>query len=157
LSWFLQGTPMTNPAETCSLTRAIARNLNSIHLDSFLAPINIVPRHCTSTVNKLTIKLHLNYTLSTLYRDAHGFGQLCTRMAKTTPYPPCTGTALWPTGAALWRCLRRVTQPPHIAGPLGFKTHAILILAPRQICYRLTIPNTTKLFRNLTAASEYFI
>jgi hypothetical protein len=39
-------------------------------------------------------------------------------MAKTTPYPPCTGTALWPTGTALWRCLRRVTQPPHIAGPL---------------------------------------
>jgi hypothetical protein len=45
--------------------------------------------------------------------------KLCTRTAKSTPYPPCTGTALWPTGTALWRCLRRVTQPPHIAGPLA--------------------------------------
>ena len=45
----------------------------------------------------------------------------CTRTAKTTPYPPCTVTAFWPTGTDLWRCCRRVTQPPHIAGPLAVR------------------------------------
>jgi len=43
------------------------------------------------------------------------------------PYPPCTGTALWPTGTTLWRCYRRVTQPPHIAGPLAATDNACLI------------------------------
>jgi len=53
----------------------------------------------------------------------------CTRMAKTTPYPPCTVirqlAELKNQDPA--RMLRRVTQPPHIAGPLaaspGFKNH----------------------------------
>jgi hypothetical protein len=36
------------------------------------------------------------------------------------PYPPCTVTALWLKNRDSARCLRRVTQPPHIAGPLGF-------------------------------------
>jgi len=30
-----------------------------------------------------------------LYRDAVVFNFLCTRMAKSTPYPPCTGTVIW--------------------------------------------------------------
>jgi len=46
--------------------------------------------------------------------------KICTLMAKSAPYPPCTVTALWlkflPDST---RMLRRVTQPPHIAGPLG--------------------------------------
>jgi len=40
-------------------------------------------------------------------------------MAKTTPYPPCTVTAFWLKNRDRDRMLRRVTQPPHIAGPLG--------------------------------------
>jgi hypothetical protein len=39
-------------------------------------------------------------------------------MAKTTPYPPCTVTALWLKYQDRDRMQRRVTQPPHIAGPL---------------------------------------
>ena len=39
--------------------------------------------------------------------------------AKTTPYPPCTVTAFWLKYQDRDRMLRRVTQPPHIAGPLG--------------------------------------
>jgi hypothetical protein len=40
------------------------------------------------------------------------------------PYPPCTVTAFWlkyqvPIAIGTARCLRRVTQPPHIAGPLA--------------------------------------
>jgi hypothetical protein len=46
------------------------------------------------------------------------FNKICTRMAKTTPYPPCTVTALWLKYRDRDRMLRRVTQPPHIAGPL---------------------------------------
>ena len=40
-------------------------------------------------------------------------------MAKTTPYPPCTVTAFWLKNRDRDRMLRRVTQPPHIAGPLA--------------------------------------
>jgi len=40
-------------------------------------------------------------------------------MAKTAPYPPCTVTAFWLKYQDTARMLRRVTQPPHIAGPLG--------------------------------------
>jgi hypothetical protein len=39
--------------------------------------------------------------------------------AKSAPYPPCTVTALWLKYQDRDRMLRRVTQPPHIAGPLG--------------------------------------
>jgi hypothetical protein len=35
------------------------------------------------------------------------------------PYPPCTVTASWLKYQDTDRCCRRVTQPPHIAGPLG--------------------------------------
>jgi len=53
-----------------------------------------------------------------------------TMMAKTTPYPPCTPAAHYARAGrgviAFWlkyldpaRMLRRVTKPPHIAGPLA--------------------------------------
>jgi len=45
--------------------------------------------------------------------------QLCTWMAKSAPYPPCTVTVFWLKYQDSARMLRRVTQPPHIAGPLG--------------------------------------
>ena len=38
--------------------------------------------------------------------------------AKSAPYPPCTVTAFWLKYQDPARMLRRVTQPPHIAGPL---------------------------------------
>jgi predicted alpha/beta superfamily hydrolase len=38
--------------------------------------------------------------------------------AKSAPYPPCTVTAFWLKYQDPVRMLRRVTQPPHIAGPL---------------------------------------
>ena len=58
-----------------------------------------------------------------------------TRTAKTAPYPPCTMTASWLKKTGHGRCLHRVTQPPHIAGPLGLittikhmRTTALIIL-----------------------------
>jgi len=45
--------------------------------------------------------------------------KICTRTAKSAPYPSCTVTALWLKNTERGRCLRRVTQPPHIAGPLA--------------------------------------
>jgi hypothetical protein len=44
--------------------------------------------------------------------------KICTRTAKSAPYPPCTVTVFWLKYQDPVRCLRRVTQPPHIAGPL---------------------------------------
>jgi len=38
--------------------------------------------------------------------------------AKSAPYPPCTVTAFRLKFTEHGRCQRRVTQPPHIAGPL---------------------------------------
>jgi hypothetical protein len=52
---FATPAPMTNPAETCTRTRANARNINPIYLDSFLAPINIVPRYCASALNNNSV------------------------------------------------------------------------------------------------------
>jgi hypothetical protein len=49
-------------------------------------------------------------------------------MAKTTPYPPCTVTTLWLKYQDSDRMLRRVTQPPHIAGPLAITQRAALKL-----------------------------
>ena len=42
------------------------------------------------------------------------------RQAKSAPYPPCTVTASWLKYQDPARMLCRVTQPPHIAGPLVF-------------------------------------
>jgi len=49
-------------------------------------------------------------------------------MAKTTPYPPCTVTAFWLKKRDAARMLRRVTQPPHIAGPLAVTHNAPTLL-----------------------------
>src|SRR4030042_866637 len=50
--------------------------------------------------------------------------KICTRTAKRAPYPPCTVTAFWLKYQDRARMLRRVTQPPHIAGPLaGIKSN----------------------------------
>jgi hypothetical protein len=46
--------------------------------------------------------------------------KICTMTAKSAPYPPCTVTIFWLKYQDPVRCCRRVTQPPHIAGPLGF-------------------------------------
>jgi len=50
--------------------------------------------------------------------------EICTRadsyrQAKSAPYPPCTVTVFRLKYQDPARMLRRVTQPPHIAGPLG--------------------------------------
>ncbi len=45
--------------------------------------------------------------------------KICTMTAKSAPYPPSTVTAFWLKYQDSAQMLRRVTQPPHIAGPLG--------------------------------------
>jgi hypothetical protein len=80
-------------------------------------------------------------------------------MAKSAPYPPCTVTALWSTGTVLWRCCRRVTQPPHIAGPLGFIAGPSRIILANSDTYANTDHQDNqmnKMQRNLTAF-KYFI
>jgi hypothetical protein len=60
---------MTNPAETFTRIRTTARNLNSVYHDRFLAPRQIVPRHCASAVNKITIPGYVFCAQPALYRD----------------------------------------------------------------------------------------
>jgi len=50
-----------------------------------------------------------SFHLSAMYRDTPVFDKTCTRMAKTTPYSPCTVTAFWLKYQDSARCLRRVT------------------------------------------------
>jgi hypothetical protein len=56
--------------------------------------------------------------------------KICTRTAKSAPYPPCTPaahyaragrsvTAFWLKYQVPARMQHRVTQPPHIPGPLA--------------------------------------
>jgi hypothetical protein len=57
---------------------------------------------------------------------APALNKICTMTAKTTPYPPCTVTlrsaqGFWLKQQDITLCLRRVTQPPHIAGPLAVR------------------------------------
>jgi hypothetical protein len=44
--------------------------------------------------------------------------KICTMTAKSAPYLPCTVTTFRLKNQDSARMLRRVTQPPHIAGPL---------------------------------------
>ena len=87
-------------------------------------------KSCTVTVSWLRLNLYRDtapvpfcnicyiltdsFHLSTLYRDTPGFDKTCTRIAKTTPYPPCTVTlrsaqGFWLKYQDRDRCLRRVT------------------------------------------------
>jgi hypothetical protein len=50
------------------------------------------------------------------------------------PYPPCTVTTFWLKYQDPARMLRRVTQPPHIAGPLA--------VTLKHFCMRKTILET---------------
>jgi hypothetical protein len=47
---FANPAPKTNPTKMCTRIRAITRNINPIYLDSFLAPIKPVPRHCAGAL-----------------------------------------------------------------------------------------------------------
>jgi len=62
--------------------------------------------------------------------------KICTWTAKSAPYPPCTVTAFWLKYQDPARMLRRVTQPPHIAGPLGvIKSNRNMIISDNTIYY----------------------
>jgi hypothetical protein len=61
---------------------------------------------------------------------APALNKTCTWMAKSTPYLSCTGTVICLKYRDAARCLRQVTQPPFIAGPLGF-----IAGANQYLCY----------------------
>jgi len=62
-----------------------------------------------------------------LYRDTHILPSNYTRLQKHVPYLPRTGTVTWLKFMDTARMLRQVTQPPHIAGPLGLIWNALLL------------------------------
>jgi hypothetical protein len=106
LYWLLHpDTRICTQLKPCTLTNFWLRDnlyrdtapvpaINFVTGDKFAAPITIVPRHTQCSI------------------------KFCTRTAKSAPYPPCTVTTSWLKYQDPARMLRRVTQPPHIAGPL---------------------------------------
>jgi len=101
-----------------------------LHLDKFLAPrhpdsYRDVPRHCTSKhLSDFSNQDNLSATYQNCTAIAPASNKICTRadsyrQAKSAPYPPCTGIIFWLKYQDPARMLRRVTQPPFIAGPLG--------------------------------------
>ena len=109
LSWFLRHpAPMTNPAKTCTRTRSSAHNINPAPRQFSGSETN-----CTATLRQCPQQQSCNVTVSrlrsNLYRDTRIVNKTCTRMAKTTPYPPCTVTAFWLKYQDSARLLRRVT------------------------------------------------
>ena len=68
---------------------------NFVTGDKFAAPIKLVPRSRQHAI------------------------KFVPGWQKHVPYPPCTVTAYWLKYQDRNRCCRRVTQPPHIAGPLA--------------------------------------
>ena len=89
-----------------------------LHRNSFLAPRQLVPRHCSSARNHICNRGHIRGFDQTCTATRVMLTKLCTMTAKSAPYPPCTVTGYRLKYQDPARCLRRVTQPPHIAGPL---------------------------------------
>jgi hypothetical protein len=101
-----------------------------LHRDRFPAPRQIVPRQCASARNQLCNQGQIRGSDQICTATLVMLTKLCTWTAKSAPYPPCTPaahpvragrgvTAFWLKFIGRDRCLRRVTQPPHIAGPLA--------------------------------------
>jgi hypothetical protein len=74
--------------------------------------------------------------------------KICTMTAKSAPYPPCTVTAYWLKYQDSALVLRRVTQPPHIAGPLQcIPTTEMILSYTRKIMIKW----------RLNFSAEYFL
>jgi len=122
--------------------------------------------HANSSYTMINLRLRHNFYrdtapvpfLSFIYRDNFPAvyqtctattperNKICTMTAKSTPYPPCTGTVFRLKYQDSCRMLRRVTQPPHIAGPL---------LATSGIQYDITV--RSKIKRNKYLARDQFM
>ena len=75
--------------------------------------------------------------------------KLCTWMAKTTPYPPCTVTALWLKYQDPARCCRRVTRPRGRLSP-SLKQPTGLFLYARSYCRAVSIHAKSRISRQIT-------
>jgi hypothetical protein len=98
-----------------------------LHRDKFLAPRQIVPRHCASARHQICNRGQIRGFDQSCTATRVMLNKTCTMTAKSAPYPPCTVTAFWLKYQDPARMLRRVTQPPHIAGPLGLMCRALCI------------------------------
>ena len=108
-----------------------------LHHDKFLAPRQFVPRHCTSASNQSSNRGYTRGSDQTCTATRVMLNKICIMTAKSAPYPPCTVTAYWLKYRDPARMLCRVTQPPHIAGPLG--TIAGALKATCFILYPTTV------------------
>jgi len=66
-----------------------------LHRDRFLAPRQIVSRHCASARNQLCNRGYIRGSDQTCTATRVMLNKVCTRTAKSAPYPPCTVTAFW--------------------------------------------------------------
>jgi hypothetical protein len=115
---------------TVALGHAHLPAIKFLHHDKFLASRQFVPpsltslargaaRHCASahlpvSCNRDSFPATYQLCTATLVM----LNKISTWTEKHVPYPPCTGTIFWLKYQDPARSLRRVTQPPFIAGPL---------------------------------------
>jgi hypothetical protein len=94
-----------------------------LHLDKFLAPRQLLPRHCASAhLSNFCNRDNFLSTYQLCTTTLVMLNQFCARTAKSAPYSPCAVTIFWLKYQDSARCLCRVTQPPFIAGPLAVRT-----------------------------------
>jgi hypothetical protein len=122
LSWFLL--LLLPSRQICNgrytRTRAPTRNINPASWQ-----ISGSDQTCTATLRKYSfVTFVTSWQILFIYQTCTATRPASTKLvpgfAKTTPYPPCTVTAYRLKYQDRDRCCRRVTQPPHIAGPLAF-------------------------------------
>jgi hypothetical protein len=111
--------PMTNLKWPLHPDTRICTQLKSCTLTIFCLRDNFVSRHCASAhlLNFCTGSNSRPLSKPVPRPRQHAI-KLVPRRQKHVPYPPCTVTISQLKNRDVARCCRRVTQPPHIAGPL---------------------------------------
>jgi hypothetical protein len=98
--------------KSCTVTDFWLRD--SLYRDTAPVPQQ---KSCTVIVNRLRFNL---------YRDTRNAYKICTWMAKTRAIPSLHRDSFLAYRDRFVAVLRRVTQPPHIAGPLCVMRHKSL-------------------------------
>ena len=91
-----------------------------LHHDKFLAPRQLLPRHCASAhLQTFCNRDNFSATYQLCTATLVMLNKICTWTAKTRAIPSLHRDNFSAKEPGSARCLRRVTQPPFIAGPLG--------------------------------------
>ena len=119
-------------------------SITILHHDKFLAPRQIVPRHCASAPNKNPARWQFTSSDQPCTATRVMLNKICTRTAKSAPYPPCTVTVFWPR-------YRGVPGPcPDAASGNTTSPYCrVVIVHLNQLTYNKTTKDCVKLYLNI--------